>query len=206
MIARAMADRTEICSRSCDLLDRERACEDMESHAFQLCFRDRSERREDQHAFRAGQSAEIVEHPQRIREPLEIYDRKLRNRTRIKVPAHHRPGVSASDLEPFFDQLRANQRARLPVRCQQHDVGRWRARHPSERERWDNDLLPHREAVFIEQLASGTPDFHAPVSMIHSLAAVGAIALRLVGPDTQPSSLAEPVSSIPLMEDDAVTR
>src|SRR5262245_17195835 len=63
---------------------------------------------------------------------------------------------------------------------------------------------PHREALLVQQLAGGASHLHAPVSTLHGLAAVGAIALRLVGTDPQLRRFAQRVSLKPPVEDDAV--
>ncbi len=65
-------------------------------------------------------------------------------------------------------------------------------------------LSSHGDSLLVQQVAPGTPDFHSPVSTIHGLAAVGAIALGCIGADRQLHRLSQRVSLIPTMEDDRV--
>src|SRR5262252_9333563 len=64
----------------------------------------------------------------------------------------------------------------------------------------------HREALLMQQLAVGAPDFHAPVATVHRLTAIGAIALGFVRRDPQLRGLSQRVSSIPAMDDDPIVR
>ena len=60
----------------------------------------------------------------RIRKPLEIDDGELRLRFGPEMTAHHRPRTRSHDVEPFFDQLSAQQRSRLPLSFEQNDLRR----------------------------------------------------------------------------------
>ena len=85
------------------------------------------------------------------------------------------------------------------IGCDSSPLSPWASSRESE---W----LSHCEAVLVQQITGGTPDFYAPVSTVHGLLTVGAIALRLVRPDPQPRGFAERISPIPTMDDDAVIR
>lgn len=87
---------------------------------------DRSQGGQHQYSFRLHQHAQIVKHTVGIRESFEIDDRKSRLDSRSQVPPHRWPGVRRDDVESRFNQLSANERARLPLCGEEDDVGRQR--------------------------------------------------------------------------------
>jgi hypothetical protein len=94
----------------------------VESQALDVLDGHGSAGRQNQHACGLHQDPQVGEDVSRVWQTLEINDREPRRRPRSEMPPHHRPRIRRDHLKSFFDQLGTNQRSRLPLGREQHDI------------------------------------------------------------------------------------